>query len=174
MQRAVEVNLVDTLRKQPLYLNPSETVGFPWKGRSGMKLSTRGHYGLLAMVELARHHGQGPLSLSEIAQVGDLPLAYLEQLFGSLRQAGLVEGTRGVKGGYRLTRDPKDVTVGEVVRVLEGPIGLVECSVEGESADCCTRSTGCATKDLWMRVREGILEVLDGTSLADFPGSGLT
>lgn len=133
-----------------------------------MKLSTRGHYGLLAMVELAKHYGKGPLSLSEIAQAGDLPLAYLEQLFGGLRQAGLVEGTRGVKGGYRLTRDPGEITVGEVVRVLEGPIGPVECVVEGESADCCSRSTSCATKELWLRVREGILEVLDNTSLADF------
>lgn len=133
-----------------------------------MKLTTRGHYGLLAMVELAKHHGQGPLSLSDIAQTGELPLAYLEQLFSSLRQAGLVEGTRGVKGGYRLTRSPDEITVGDVVRVLEGPIGPVECVVEGESADCCSRSTNCTIKDMWARVHEGILGVLDSTSLADF------
>ncbi|MGE5620831.1 MAG: RrF2 family transcriptional regulator [Sphingomonadaceae bacterium] len=133
-----------------------------------MKLSTRGHYGLLAMVELAKHYGRGPLSLSEIAQAGELPLAYLEQLFGSLRHAGLVEGTRGVRGGYRLTREPAQITVGEVVRVLEGPIGPVECVVEGESSDCCSRATECATKDMWLRVRESILDVLDNTSLADF------
>ncbi len=133
-----------------------------------MKLSTRGHYGLLAMVELARHYGQGPLSLSEIAQSGELPLPYLEQLFGTLRQAGLVEGTRGVRGGYRLTREPAMIAVGDVVRVLEGPIGPVDCAVEGEGADCCTRSTACATKEMWQRVRESILEVLDNTSLADF------
>jgi len=139
-----------------------------------VKLSTRGHYGLLAMVELAKHHGRGPLSLSEIAQAGGLPLAYLEQLFGTLRQAGLVEGTRGAKGGYRLTRDPRQVTVGEVVRVLEGPIGPVDCALEGENPDCCSRSTSCATKDLWQRVREGILEVLDNTSLADFKDPTLT
>ena len=136
-----------------------------------MKLSTRGHYGLLAMVELARHHGHGPLSLSDIAQSGELPLPYLEQLFGALRQAGLVEGTRGVRGGYRLTREPSRISVGEVVLVLEGPIGPVECAVEGEGADCCSRSTTCVTKDMWQRVREGILEVLDNTSLADFHGS---
>ena len=138
-----------------------------------MKLSTRGHYGLLAMVELARHHGRGPLSLSDIAQSGELPLSYLEQLFGTLRQAGLVEGTRGVRGGYRLTREPSKITVGQVVRVLEGPIGPVECAVEGEATDCCTRSTGCATKEMWLRVRENILEVLDNTSLADFQVSSV-
>ncbi len=138
-----------------------------------MKLSTRGHYGLLAMVELARHHGRGPLSLSDIAQSGELPLSYLEQLFGTLRQAGLVEGTRGVRGGYRLTREPSKITVGQVVRVLEGPIGPVECAVEGEATDCCTRSTGCATKEMWLRVRENILEVLDNTSLADFQASSV-
>jgi len=120
------------------------------------------------MVELAKRHGEGPVPLTEIAQAGDLPLPYLEQLFGSLRQAGLVEGTRGVRGGYRLTRAPAQITVGEVVRVLEGPIGPVECAVEGEGADCCSRSTGCATKEMWQRVRESILEVLDNTSLADF------
>ncbi len=139
-----------------------------------MKLSTRGHYGLLAMVELAKHHGQGPLSLSDIAQASELSLAYLEQLFGPLRQAGLVEGTRGVRGGYRLTRDPAEITVGEVVRVLEGTIGPVDCAVEGETVDCCSRSTSCATKEMWQRVRESILEVLDNTSLADFQGSPTT
>ncbi|MHB0870490.1 MAG: RrF2 family transcriptional regulator [Chloroflexota bacterium] len=138
-----------------------------------MKLSTRGHYGLLAMVELAKHHGQGPLSLSEIAQSGELPLPYLEQLFGTLRQARLVKGTRGVRGGYRLTREPAQITVGEVVRVLEGPIGPVECAVEGESSDCCSRAIGCATKDMWVRVRESILDVLDNTSLADFQASSI-
>ncbi len=123
------------------------------------------------MVELARRHGQGPVSLSEIAQTGELPLPYLEQLFGTLRQARLVEGTRGVRGGYRLTRDPSQITVGEVVRALEGPIGPVECAVEGDGVDCCTRSTSCATKEMWLRVRESILEVLDNTSLADFQTS---
>lgn len=133
-----------------------------------MKLSTRGHYGLLAMVELARRYGKAPLSLSEIAQSCELPLPYLEQLFGPLRQAGLVEGTRGVRGGYRLTREPAGISVGEVVRVLEGPIGPVDCVVEGETADCCSRSSSCTTKEMWYRVRESILEVLDNTSLADF------
>ncbi len=136
-----------------------------------MKLSTRGHYGLLAMVELAKRYGEPPVSLSEIAQSGELPLAYLEQLFGTLRQAKLVEGTRGVRGGYRLTRAPGEISVGEVVRVLEGPIGPVDCAIEGESADCCSRSTACATKEMWQRVRESILEVLDNTSLADFQAS---
>jgi Rrf2 family transcriptional regulator, cysteine metabolism repressor len=136
-----------------------------------MKLSTRGHYGLLAMVELAKHHGQAPLALSEIAHSCDLPLAYLEQLFGALRQAGLVEGTRGVKGGYRLTREPSSVSVGDIVRVLEGPIGPVECVIEGESADCCSRISICTTKDMWHKVRESILDVLDNTSLADFVAS---
>lgn len=133
-----------------------------------MKLSTRGHYGLLAMVELARHYGDGPVSLTEIAQSGELPLPYLEQLFATLRQAGLVSGTRGARGGYRLARDPSQIRVGDVVRALEGPIGPVDCAVEGDSADCCSRSTDCATREIWQRVHESILEVLDSTSLADF------
>lgn len=120
------------------------------------------------MVELARHYGQAPVSLSDIAQAGELPLAYLEQLFGALRTAKLVEGTRGVKGGYRLTRPPSEIMVGEVVRVLEGPIGPVDCVVEDGDGDCCSRSSACATKEMWQKVRASILGVLDNTSLADF------
>jgi Rrf2 family cysteine metabolism transcriptional repressor len=97
-----------------------------------MKVSTRVHYGLRAMTELARWYGEGRLvSTSEIARNESLPLAYLEQLVGELRRAGLVEGIRGVHGGYRLARPPAEVTVGDVYRVLEGEVAPVECTAEG-------------------------------------------
>ncbi len=96
-----------------------------------MKVSTRVHYGLRAMTELARSYGeQRLLSIAEIARNEDLPLAYLEQLVGELRRAGLVEGTRGVRGGYRLARAPSAITVGDVYRVLEGEVAPVECTAE--------------------------------------------
>ncbi len=84
-----------------------------------LKVSSRGHYGLRLMTELARAEGLGPLSLTEVARVESLPLPYLEQLVVPLRRTGLVEGTRGLHGGYKLSRGATEITVGEVMRVLE-------------------------------------------------------
>ena len=95
-----------------------------------MKVSTRVHYGLRAMTELARSYREDKLlSIAEIARSEGLPLAYLEQLVGELRRSGLVEGTRGVRGGYRLARAPEAITVGEIYRVLEGEVAPVDVAV---------------------------------------------
>src|SRR6266581_2442818 len=96
-----------------------------------MKVSTRVHYGLRAMTELARSYREERLlSISEIARNEALPLSYLEQLVGELRRAGLVEGTRGVHGGYRLARAPEAITVGDIYRILEGEVAPVDCTAE--------------------------------------------
>ena len=138
----------------------------------GVKVSTRAHYGLRAMTELARMHGQGLLSLSEISRTEGLPLAYLEQLIGELRRAGLVEGVRGLHGGYRLTRAPSQIAVGEVYRVLEGPIAPVECTAEDYLPMSCDRESGCFSRGLWERVRDSITSVLDATTLEDLSREG--
>src|ERR671931_1884322 len=105
-----------------------------------MNVSPLVHYGLRAMTELARSYGEERLlSIAEIARSEDLPLAYLEQLVGELRRAGLVEGTRGVRGGYRLGRPPKAITVGDVYRVLEGEVAPVECTAGDHLPGTCTR-----------------------------------
>src|SRR5579859_6838571 len=133
-----------------------------------MKVSTRVHYGLRAMTELARSYGdQRLLSLSEIARNEDLPLAYLEQLVGELRRAGLVEGTRGVHGGYRLSRGPELITVGEVYRVLEGEVAPVDCTAEHYLPGTCGRDLVCMSRSVWDRVQAAILGVLDSTTLDD-------
>src|SRR5688500_17894819 len=108
-----------------------------------MKVSSRTHYGLRAMTELAKVHGGGALSLSEIASREGMPLPYLEQVIGQLRKAGLVEGTRGAHGGYRLTRSPDEIKVGEIVRVLDGPDATapVECVADGYVDGSCARDT---------------------------------
>ena len=137
-----------------------------------MKVSTRAHYGLRAMTELARMHGTGLLSLAEISRTEGLPLAYLEQLIGELRRAGLVEGVRGLHGGYRLTRPPARITVGEVYRVLEGPIAPVECTAEDYLPMACERESGCLSRGLWERVRDSITAVLDATTLEDMSRDG--
>ena len=132
-----------------------------------MKLSSRGHYGLRAMIELANSFGKGPVALAEIADQEKLSVAYLEQLFAALKKSGLVESTRGTRGGYELTRQPAQVSVGEIVRALEGPIAPVECDSEGAGARCCEREGKCPSQLVWQRMADSIAGVLDSTMLAD-------
>ncbi|HUZ77863.1 MAG TPA: Rrf2 family transcriptional regulator [Chloroflexota bacterium] len=131
-----------------------------------MRISSKGHYGLLAVAELARRYDQGLISLAEIAAAEHLPLPYLEQIIAPLRVAGVVEATRGLHGGYRLARHPSDVTVGEVVRWLEGPIALVECTTEGYQAGACEREAGCTSRGVWKQVSDAINNVLNTLTLA--------
>jgi Rrf2 family protein len=120
------------------------------------------------MTELARsYREQRLLSISEIARSEHLPLSYLEQLVGELRRAGLVEGTRGVRGGYRLSRAPEAITVGEVYRVLEGEVAPVDCTAEDYLPGTCNRETVCLSRSIWGRVQAAILGVLDSTTLDD-------
>lgn len=132
-----------------------------------MKVSTRGEYGMRAMVSLARHYGTGPIALSNIASESSVPSAYLEQLLGTLRRSGLVASTRGAHGGYALARAPQEVLVGEIYRALEGPVAPMECVSEVEPEEQCPLIDGCATRVVWLKVRDSIVEALDSTTLAD-------
>lgn len=138
-----------------------------FRGADNVKISSKGHYGLLAMAELARHYEQGLVSLAEIAAAEHLPLPYLEQIVAPLRMAGLVEATRGLHGGYRLARHPSQISVGEVVRRLEGPIALVDCTAEGYVSGSCEREPGCTSRGVWRQVSEAINQVLNTLSLSD-------
>ena len=120
------------------------------------------------MVQLGRHHGQGPASLAEIAAEEDLPRAYLEQLVMSLRDAGLVRSTRGAHGGYQLARDPREIRMGEILRALEGQLAPMICATEDQAhATTCDRSARCTVNVLWVRVRDAVTGVLDSMTLAD-------
>ncbi|MFI5254800.1 MAG: RrF2 family transcriptional regulator [Candidatus Limnocylindrales bacterium] len=130
--------------------------------------STRGEYGVRLMVELARHHGRGPVSLGEVADHENLPRPYLEQLVVSLRDAGLVHSTRGAHGGYELTRDPGSIRMGEVLRALEGPLAPMICASEDpHDASICERTGFCTVNLLWVKVRDALSTALDSISLAD-------
>ena len=120
-----------------------------------------------AMVSLARQYGNGPCSLTSVAQDSNVPAAYLEQLMGVLRRSGLVASTRGAHGGYQLSRSPEEIRVGDVYRVLEGPVAPMECVSEVVSDDMCPLIDGCATRVVWLKVRDNIVEALDSTTLAD-------
>jgi Rrf2 family protein len=130
-------------------------------------VSTRGEYGMRLMVDLARHWGEGAVSLHAVATREQLPEAYLEQLVASLRKAGLVNGKRGAGGGYTLARDPKAITAGDIVRALEGPIEPQICTAEGEAVVNCVLQPGCATHHVWLAVQKNIAGALDGMTLAD-------
>lgn len=132
-----------------------------------MRISTRGRYGLRAMVELAQHFGQGPIPLNNIANRQEISEHYLEQLMGSLRKAGLVKSVRGAQGGYELAKSPPEITAGDVLRVLEGPISPVECIDEGQEKDPCEKMDQCPTRLLWLRMHQQMNEVLDSTTLED-------
>ncbi|HEX6512482.1 MAG TPA: Rrf2 family transcriptional regulator [Chloroflexota bacterium] len=132
-----------------------------------MRVSSKGHYGLLAVAELARRYDEGLVSLAEIAAAEHLPLPYLEQIIAPLRMAGIVEATRGLHGGYRLTRHPSELSVGDVVRWVEGPVALVECTSEGYVAGACEREAGCTSRGVWTRVSEAINDVLNKMTLAE-------
>ena len=120
-----------------------------------------------AMVSLARMYGQGPVPLATVAQDCTVPPAYLEQLFGPLRRAGLITTTRGAHGGYELARSPEEVRVGDVYRVMEGPIAPMSCVTEDSEEDLCPMIDGCATRVVWLKVRDSIADALDSTTLAD-------
>ncbi|MGF7045946.1 Rrf2 family cysteine metabolism transcriptional repressor [Paenibacillus sp. DS2015] len=122
-----------------------------------MKISTKGRYGLTIMMELAAKFGEGPTSLKSIAEKNQLSEHYLEQLIAPLRNAGLVKSIRGAYGGYILSREPVSITAGDVIRVLEGPISPVDFTVEDDPAK----------RDLWLRIRDGVANALDSTTLAD-------
>jgi Rrf2 family cysteine metabolism transcriptional repressor len=122
-----------------------------------VKISTKGRYGLTIMMELANRVGEGPTSLRSIAQRHDLSEHYLEQLIAPLRNAGLVKSIRGAYGGYVLAKQPEEISAGDIIRVLEGPISPVEFAEEEDPAK----------RYLWLRIRDSISSVLDSTSLQD-------
>ena len=131
-----------------------------------MKISTQGRYGLRALVDLAVHESSGPIPLREISQREDISERYLEQLFAKLRKAGIVSSVRGAHGGYKLNRDPREITVGDVVRVLEGDLAPVDCTKE-DVEDKCEFVNRCVTYEVWKEVKEKIEEVVDSRTLQD-------
>lgn len=130
-----------------------------------MKLSTKGRYGLKAMFELALNEGKGPIPLKKIGLRQNISDQYLEQLFLNLRKANLVKSVRGAYGGYLLSRAAKDITVGDILRVLEGPIAPSECVLYSD-LDCELMNT-CVTKVIWEKIKKSIEDVIDSISLED-------
>lgn len=131
-----------------------------------MKLSTKGRYGLKAMLDLALHNGQGPVALKSIAERQNLSENYLEQLFATLRRAGHVRSIRGAQGGYLLCQSPESIKVGSILRSLEGSLAPVDCVLE-DAPNKCDQFDQCVTKIVWEKIRDSVNEVVDSITLGD-------
>ena len=129
-----------------------------------MKLSTRGQYGIHAMLDLSIYAQAAPQSIKAIAQRQSIPEAYLEQLIGKLKKHGLVTSVRGAQGGYLLAEPPAQITVGQVLRALEGDLKVVDCVI-GE--DHCGKSRSCPARSVFKRVHDGINDIVDSITLQD-------
>ncbi|HWR72753.1 MAG TPA: Rrf2 family transcriptional regulator [Nitrospirota bacterium] len=131
-----------------------------------MKLSTKGKYGVRAVFEIARNEGEGPLTIKTIAERQGISLSYLEQILYRLAKAGLIESVRGPGGGYLIGKKPAELTIGDVVRALEGPIALSHCLEPGMSGDCY-QADDCVARMVWSRVGAKIEEALDSITFND-------
>jgi Rrf2 family iron-sulfur cluster assembly transcriptional regulator len=127
-----------------------------------MRLTTKGRYAVTAMLDLAIHHRQGPVTLADIAERQGISLSYLEQLFARLRREGLVASTRGPGGGYRLARGPAEIVIADIIDAINERVDATRC--EGR-ADC-DRDSRCLTHDLWTDLSDSIHRFLSDISLA--------
>lgn len=130
-----------------------------------MKISTKGRYALRLMLDLAVYNNGEPTSLKDIAKRQDISEKYLEQIIATLNKAGMVRSIRGAQGGYVLRRDPKDYTVGDILRTTEGDLSPVAC-INGDGIEC-DREDNCVTIRVWKKLDDAIRGVVDHITLAD-------
>ena len=134
-----------------------------------MKITYKGDYALKALFQLALRYNEGEmgiLSINDIAKFGDMPFKFLEQILLALRKGNFVKSKRGINGGFVLARPPKEITIGEVVRFIEGPIEPISCIRE----DCykgCKDTASCIFRDVWKEVRDAISSVVDTVTFED-------
>jgi Rrf2 family iron-sulfur cluster assembly transcriptional regulator len=129
-----------------------------------MKLSTRSRYGTRMMLDMAQHYDKGPTQIGAIAERQDISVKYLEQLIIPLKQAKYVQSVRGPKGGHMLAKPPDEITVGEIVDVLEGGIHLTHCV---ENPDVCEKSKDCLTRTLWEEATQAVYDKLGAVTLSE-------
>ena len=129
-----------------------------------MKLSTRSRYGTHLMLDMAQHYHDGPIHLADVAKRQGISVKYLEQIIIPLKKANYVKSLRGPKGGHILAKPPEEITVGEIVALLEDGTSFVECSDHDGS---CERSSTCLTRRLWKEAAQAMFDKLRSTTLAD-------
>ncbi len=133
-----------------------------------MRLSKRGEYGLRALQELARTHGQGPVPNAELARRANVPARFLEQIMLTLKHGRIVQSLKGPQGGYLLARPPDQITLAEVIRLLDGPLAPIACASETAYRPCnCPDEATCGLRRVMRRVRDVVAEMMEATTLAD-------
>ncbi|MFG6382750.1 MAG: RrF2 family transcriptional regulator [Lachnospiraceae bacterium] len=133
-----------------------------------MKLSTKGRYGLRAFIDLAVCGETQPVSLNSIAERQEISISYLEQLMAKLKKAGLVKSVRGVHGGYIIAKPADEISVGEVLRALEGDLIPVECAgIDDKQKTHCTSSSQCVSKIVWKRINDSINDTVDSIFIGE-------
>lgn len=133
-----------------------------------MRLTTKGRYAVTAMLDLAIHDHKGPITLADISSRQGISLSYLEQLFSKLRKKGLVSSARGPGGGYRLSRDAKEIAVVDVITAVDEKIDARRCEGKGN----CQENDSCLTHELWCDLSDKIFDFLNGISLGSLVENG--
>lgn len=136
------------------------------RGELPMSVSSKCYYAIRAVYALAEHGGVEPMKIAEIAQREQIPIRFLEVILGQLKGAGFVQSRRGAEGGYRLARDPGELTVGEIMRFIDGPIAPIDCVSQSRPMECRFHGD-CHFFGFWGRVRQAISDVVDQTTFAD-------
>lgn len=131
-----------------------------------MKLTTKGRYGLRAVIDLAVYAKDEPVSLAAVAERQSISINYLEQLIAKLKKAGIVQSTRGAQGGYTLARAPEEISVGDILRALEGTLNPVEC-LETDGETPCASADFCVTKYVWKRISDSINDTVNAIFLSE-------
>lgn len=132
-----------------------------------MKLSTKGRYGLRAVVDLALHSEEEVVALSSIAERENISISYLEQLIPKLKKAGIVLSIRGAQGGYKLAKSATEISVGDILRALEGSLNPVECAEVMGGDSNCSGADLCVTKYVWKRISDSINDAVDHIYLSE-------
>ncbi len=136
-----------------------------------MKMSTKGKYGLRALIDLAQHSEANPISITSIAQRQGISERYLEQLMSKLKKAGIVASIRGANGGYTLNKNASEISVGDILRALEGSIEPVDCSGI-QSEDGCQSACGCVSKIVWQKINDSVNHAVDTILLSQLVDEG--
>ncbi len=133
-----------------------------------MVLSSRGKYATRALLDLTLHGNEGPVSIGDIAERQNIPLKYLEQILLLLKRHGFVSSRKGPGGGYSLAKPPGSITLGDVVRAMEGPLAPISCASVSGYAECgCPEPETCGLRSVWKEARDALAAILDGTTFDD-------
>lgn len=137
-----------------------------------IKLSNKGIYGVKALYELARHYGDGPMSIRYISERHGIPSPFLEQVLYSLMKSGIVRSKRGINGGYVLARSPEEITLGDAVRALEGPIALCGCLQQPDNEKSAVRMKECVTSGIYKKLSGVVEKAFDAVTLSSLAAEG--